>query len=56
MEAITMKPSGEDGGYYDISSVDETRCIGCRFCERVCIKEAIKVQKHGVKTQHAVRE
>jgi formate hydrogenlyase subunit 6/NADH:ubiquinone oxidoreductase subunit I len=54
MEAITMKPSDEDGGFFNIAAVDETRCIGCRFCERICIKEAIKVQAHGVKTQQAV--
>ena len=55
VEAITMKPSGEAVGFYNISSVDEIRCIGCRFCEKICIKEAIKVQAHGVKPQQAVR-
>lgn len=44
VEAITMEPCSGDSGMYSISKVNEPRCIGCRHCERVCIKEAIKVQ------------
>ena len=54
VEAITMKPSDEAVGFYNISTVDESRCIGCRFCEKICIKKAITVQKHGVaQPQHS---
>jgi predicted molibdopterin-dependent oxidoreductase YjgC len=55
VQAIVMKPSGDTDGFYNLAAVDESRCIGCRFCERVCIKKAIKVQKQGVvQPQHSI--
>ncbi len=44
VDAITMKPCSGDSAMYSIAEVHEPRCIGCKHCERVCIKEAIKVQ------------
>lgn len=43
VDAITMKPADDIGGFFNIADVNESRCVGCRFCERVCMKEAIKV-------------
>jgi ferredoxin len=49
--AISLVPYSELNGFNLIASVHEGKCVGCKMCQTVCIKEAIFVPEHFISSE-----
>lgn len=45
VSCISMEDYSENDHQNKIAVVDQDQCVSCRYCERICIKEAITLQE-----------
>jgi ferredoxin len=44
-DCISMQPRHDHPEFFKIAVVDEKKCVSCKLCETVCIKESISVER-----------
>ena len=51
-----MRPRSDPSAFFKAAVVDESLCVGCRLCERVCSQESIRVGRPAELAAYPINE